>query len=200
MEAGAIYTSISFALGRCRVPVVTDRSLSSASWLLWEANCFKSGRKEQRRKRGTACAFTMQHPHMLNKENNNLGTLPGVLAELCRQRMSLCLLWAGAPWASHLDGSPIPSSADGADTACCPVLLLQHCLGAVAKQIWEVDKGTCGGYVVTCVLRVFCVWEAVSLAGGSLFFQEVWKGMESSDWARGTGSILHTQEICLLGT
>lgn len=80
VEAGAIYTCISFALGRRHVPVATDGSLSSTSWLLWEANHFKSGEKEQRKKWETACAFIMQHPHMLNKQNNNLGALPGHLA------------------------------------------------------------------------------------------------------------------------
>lgn len=58
----------------------TGGSLSSTTWLLWEAKHLKSRKKEQRKKWGTTCAFTVQHPHMLNKPNNNLGTLPGGLA------------------------------------------------------------------------------------------------------------------------
>lgn len=46
-----------------------------------------------------------------------------VWPDLCRQWMSPCFLWAGTPWASRRDGSPMQSSADGSNTACCPVLL-----------------------------------------------------------------------------
>ena len=69
MEAGAIYTCISFAPGRRHVPVARDGSLSPTTWLLQKANHFKSRKQESRKKRGTACAFAVQHPFVLYEQN-----------------------------------------------------------------------------------------------------------------------------------
>lgn len=92
MEAGVIYTCISFAPGRSHVPVARDRSLSVTPWLLQKANCFKSRKKEKGKKRGTAHAFTVQHPFVfLQQSKVTQNTAPawghylGVLPEWCRQ-------------------------------------------------------------------------------------------------------------------
>lgn len=65
MEAGAIYTCISFALGRRHVPVVTDGSLPSASWLLWEENHFKIREKRAEEEvRNSLCFHSAAPTHV----------------------------------------------------------------------------------------------------------------------------------------
>ena len=74
------------------MPVARDGSLSPTTWLLQKANCFKSRKQESRKKRGTACAFAVQHPFVLYEQNKvtqntatTWGHYLGVLPDWCGQ-------------------------------------------------------------------------------------------------------------------
>lgn len=116
-----------------------------------------------------------------------------ILADWCGQQTSPRLLWAGEPWASHLQGSPIRAGLLG------PWLPAALASGQGQSSYCGRTRGKVCRFIVTCVLRVFCTQETV-LFQWDIFFQEVRKYTESSDWDGGAASFLHPQAICLLGT
>lgn len=133
-------------------------SLSPATWLLQRANCFTSKKKERGKLRGTACAFILQHPLLLYKQSKvtqNTATTWGhcliILADWCGQQMSSHFPWAGAPWASHLQGGRIRA-------------------GLLQSRYYGRTRGKACRFIVTCVLRVFCTQETVALSAGQHLF------------------------------
>lgn len=86
---------------------------------------------------------------------------------------------AGSEWAhalcglehrGHLTCMGAPSRA-GLITACCPGLL-PTALGLWPNSCKRWPKGQCGGYVVNGILRIFYIWQAVSLSGGTASFSK----------------------------